>query len=68
MTLNVAGFGLTDSVAALDVAGGLHVPLTTQSKLAPESSVPTPVSVSVAVADPLIVPPSLLITEPFFRH
>jgi hypothetical protein len=59
--------GLTVSVTALEVAGGLHVPLTTQSKLAPESPVATLLSVSDVEADPLIVPPSLML-EPFSRH
>ena len=67
VTLNVAGFALTVSVAPPEIAGGLHVPLTTQSKLAPESPMPTPVSVNVFVAEPLMVPPSLMLT-PFFCH
>jgi hypothetical protein len=43
------------------------MPLTTQSKLAPESPVPTPVSVNVFEVDPLMVPPSLIF-ELFFCH
>jgi hypothetical protein len=62
-----AEVGLTVSVAALEVADGLHVPLTTQSKLAPESPVAAFDTVRLAVPDPLIVPPSLRF-DPFFCH
>jgi hypothetical protein len=58
---------LTIKVAALDVADGLHVPLTTQSKVSPESPVVTVVSVKFVVVAPLTVPPSLS-GAPFLRH
>lgn len=58
---------LTVNVAALEVADGLHVPLTMQSKLAPESPITAFDTVRLAVPEPLIVPPSLR-SEPFIRH
>ena len=57
----------TVKVAALEVAGGLQAPLTTQSKLLPESPVATPVSTRFVVVEPPMVPPSL-IGDPFSRH
>jgi hypothetical protein len=62
------GLAVTVSATALEVTG-VHgdVPLTTTSYVAPESPATTPVNVSVAVAEPEIVPPSIMF-EPFFRH
>ncbi len=57
----------TVNVAALEIAGGLQVPLTTQSKLLPESPAATPVSSRFVVIEPLMEPPSL-IGDPFSRH
>ena len=68
LPLTVAvGNALTVKAAALEVAAGLQVPLTTQSKVAPESPPATPVRVKVGLVAPLIVPP-LLMFEPFFCH